>query len=240
MKTIVLISLFIPLFLGAQYRYFEDTSCYTNQFVAASIEQFSPVPSPIREFAEIQERDTSDLFGLVYYLNRERLLPINNWNLTSFPDHLDQKRIAKLLNNERFQHTLKRDTSAVSHYFYRFYSNNDVRLKNTYGTIIEANGNEQSYENDTIDYCFIWLEELRIHFIRNEAGRNVIKSIGFVALDQYASDVELFWVDFDELIETLLQAGINPSGQFWYKQLLSGDFKGFRYKQDPCDSNMAR
>lgn len=227
--------------VSAQYWYRADTTCYSDMYVAAAISEFSPIPSPLKANIEIQERDTSDLFELLYELNREKLLPIYDWPVTTIPSTINEKEVHKLLESAPNVHSILDPEFPYTHYFYRFHSNLDVTMFNELGDpIYDADGQIITFPNDTVDLYFLQLTELRIHYLRTEDNAYRIHRIGLVGLDQYESNVELFWVRYDELLLALQVKGIRAEDQFWYNRLKQDDFKGFRYKQEPCDQYFSR
>ena len=105
MKALLLFIL-LPAMVSAQYWYRADTTCYSDMYVAAAISEFSPIPSPLKANIEIQERDTSDLFELLYELNREKLLPIYDWPVTTIPSTINEKEVHKLLESAPNVHSI--------------------------------------------------------------------------------------------------------------------------------------
>ncbi len=243
MRVLIVILLFSNISFG-QYWYKSDTTCYSLQYIAVDIDEFSLVPSPIQDSAISFEKDTSDFFDFIHQLNKEHLLPIFEWDVSPAPYYLQEKDLDSLLESDPQMHTIEHPELEHFTYFYRFCSNHDIVIYDEYGfPMIDNAGNELTYPNDTIDFHFLQLYELRIieyYDYINQDSTPRVTQIGFVALDTYEDYVELFWINFADLREAIEIKGIDPEDLFWYKKLAERTYSGFRYKQDPCDRIISR
>lgn len=244
MKVLVFI-LLVPFFASSQYWYKSDTSCYSSQYIAVDISEFSPVPSPLKqsiEGYETGEPDTSDLFNVIYELNRERLLRIYDWTIQSRPGYLSANKMDSIMNNYPNLHILEDPEVFYTPYFYRFLGLNDYIIYDDSGyPLYDGEGQEIRIDEDTIDFYFLNLMELRIHEVFDDRkAKPYIAELGFVAMDDYGKETELFWVDFKELQKALAIDGINSGRLFWYDKLINREYNGFRYRQNPCGLNFER
>ncbi len=244
MKLLIFI-LLVPFLANSQYWYKSDTSCYSSQFIAVDISELSSVPSPFRQTTdryEVDVPDTSDLFSVVYELNREGLLPIYDWAIQSRPGYLSAGKMDSIFTFEPFVHILEDPEVFYTPYFYRFFGLNDYVLYDDSGyPVLDNDGKEIKIAEDTIEFYFLNLVELRIHErFTVSRSKPFIAEIGFVAIDDYGKEVVLFWVDFKELQKALAIDGIDSASMFWYDKLINRDYNGFRYKQNPCGTNFER
>jgi hypothetical protein len=233
----------LPIKVNSQYWYKQDTTCYSSQYVAVEIGELSPVPAWLKDSLAHETRDSTDFFDLVHELNREGLLNVYNWNRFIKPKQTPEE-VNLLLENSRDIHSIDNPEFYFPFYFYRFIAHNNFMTSNDEGSQQENElMNEITPLKDTLDFFFVRLDEVRIleaFDLEDRSKKPEILMLGFVGIDPSENYQELFWIDYKELLDAIQIKGLNAKEFYWYKILNARNYKGFRYKQNPCDKFINR
>lgn len=243
-KWTVLFALF-PLCVSGQYNYREDTACYSSQFIA--------VPNDSVHSAIFDTTASKDLFSVIYTLNRKHLLEI---------DRTDDILMSCCVYEDDINYSLHKDST--QHLFYDLEMNWDVRAYQFIHYAGHDNplidwetGEEYIEEVDTVLIAFPYLKELIVHESLDDLDeygyqkeeydyegylveyKPVVYELSISAVE-YGDPVTLFRVNYSTLLYAMKKAGMNPNDYPWFEMLDKKGYKGFRYKQVPCDNRVNR